>query len=207
MVTAQPSQRYLEMMQLYARLHLEGDVSNNIPPERVFDGRNLTPHIEFLASTCRRFNAKSLIDYGYSKAQSYAKAVARMADGKELTGLLEIWDLDSIQLYDPALRSYAALPEEAADIVLSTAVLEYTPEEDVPWVLSELFQFAKQLVFVTLATFPSRLMLPNGENYHVTQQSPGWWTDQLVEAQRSNSSVRFMAVMALSDDKNIRVEG
>ena len=207
MVTAQPSQRYREMMQLYARLHLEGDVSNNIPPERVFDGRNLTPHVEFLAATCRRLKAKSLIDYGCGKAQSYAKAVARMANGNELTGLLDIWDLDSIQLYDPALRAYAALPEEPADIVISTAVMEYTPEEDVPWVLSELFQFAKQLVFITLATFPSRFMLPNGENYHVTQQSPGWWIDQIVEAQRTNPTVRFVAALALSDEKNIRVEG
>lgn len=202
-----PSNRYRQLMALYARLHLEGDAANKIPPERVFDGRNLAPQVENIALICRRMKAKSIIDYGCGKAGTYVKAEARFGDGNIAKGLLDIWNVDAITLYDPALREYARLPSAPADGVICTAVLEMTPEEDVEWVIEELFSLAKKFVFLTIASYPSHLTLPTGDNYHPTLKEPGWWTDRLLTVAKRTPGVKLFAALAVSDTRLFMLEG
>ncbi|HKY95365.1 MAG TPA: class I SAM-dependent methyltransferase [Kiloniellales bacterium] len=197
-----PSLRYQSLMRIYARLHLDGDPVNKLPAEKVFDGRNLDPHIEVVRQLCRRFQAKSALDYGSGKALAYEGTKVKTEDGREIQGLQAFWGLQSMSLYDPALAQFADLPEGTFDAVLATNVLEYTPPEDIDWVLSEIVAYARRFVFITIACYASPWNLPGGGNYHATVASAGWWTDRLLTAHVENGP-RIFAL--LFDNPNHRV--
>jgi hypothetical protein len=59
--------------------------------------------------------------------------------------------------------------------VVSTDVLEHCPEEDIGWIVDEMFGFAEQFVFANVACFPAKKRLPTGENAHCTIRPPDWW--------------------------------
>jgi len=200
-IEANPSARYQALMRLYARLHLDGDPTNKMPAEKIFDGRGLVPHVEVIRQLCRRFQAKSLLDYGCGKARSYDGTRAKTEDGRELQGLRQLWGLDAVGFYDPTLSQYADLPGGSFDAVLATHVLEFTPPEDVDWVLSEIVAYATRFVFVAVTCFASHWTLPGGGNYHATVASAGWWTDRLLAA-RQKQGPRIFAM--LFDEENHR---
>lgn len=198
-----PSPRYQALMRVYARLHLDGDPANKVPAEKVFDGRHLIPHIEVLRQLCRRFQAKSLLDYGCGKALAYEGTKAKSkGTGLDVQGLKALWELDRVAFYDPALAQFADLPEGSFDAVLATNVLEFTPPEDIDWVLSEIVGYATRFVFIAVACYASSWTLPGGGNYHATVASAGWWTDRLLAA-RSDQGPRIFAL--LFDHENHRV--
>jgi hypothetical protein len=66
--------------------------------------------------------------------------------------------------------------------VVSTDVLEHIPEEDVDWVLKDCFSFAKKFIYMNIASYPARKILPNGWNAHVTIESPDWWRQRILKA-------------------------
>jgi hypothetical protein len=197
-----PSPHYQALMRIYARLHLDGDPGNKVPAEKVFDGRNVIPQIEVIRQLCRRFQAKSLLDYGSGKALAYDSTKVKTEDGKEVQGLKALWGLQRVAFYDPTLAQFAALPAGTFDAVLATNVLEFTPPEDVDWVLSEIVGYASRVVFLTVACYASPWSLPGGANYHATIASAGWWTDRLLAA-RVEQGPRIFAL--LFDDENHRV--
>jgi len=201
-IAANPSARYQHLMRSYARLHLDGDPANKIPAEKIFDGRGVIPHVEVIRQLCRRFQVRTLLDYGSGKARAYEGARIRTQEGAEMQGLQALWDLDDLTLYDPALAQHADLPDGIFDAVLAVNVLEFTPPEDVDWVLSEIVAFARRFVFLAVACYASPWRLPDGANYHATVASAGWWTDRLLAA-RSEPGPRLYAL--LFDEENHRV--
>lgn len=52
--------------------------------------------------------------------------------------------------------------------MICTDVLEHCPEEDIPWIVDELFAFARKFVYANIACFPARKQLPSGGNAHCT---------------------------------------
>ena len=52
---------------------------------------------------------------------------------------------------------------------------EHCPEQDLPWIVDELFTYAKKFVFASVAGYPAGKLLPNGENAHCTQLDAAWW--------------------------------
>ncbi len=201
-----PSQRYRALVHLYARMHLEGDPANALAAETLFDGRALTPHVETVRRLLLATGARSLLDYGCGKAKAYRTLRARHPDGSVSEGAQALWGLDSVALYDPAVRAHARLPEGPFDAVVSTAVLEYVPEEDLDWVLAEIVAFARRLVFLSIACHPSPARLPNGENYHVTQRSPGWWCDRLIAALPAAQPPRLFALLWPDEKQRVLLE-
>ena len=79
--------------------------------------------------------------------------------------------------YDPCYEPFSKLPEGKFDGVICTDVLEHCPEQDLPWIIGELFSYATRFVFANVACFPARKRLPNGENAHCTIQPVAWWVD------------------------------
>lgn len=187
-------------------MHLEGDPANGIPADKLFDGRALTPHIETLRQLLRRAGCHSLLDYGCGKAKAHETTRAEHPDGTVSQGLQSVWALERVAYYDPAVREYAALPEGRFDAVISTAVLEYVPEEDIDWVLAEIVGYAQRLVFLSIACYPSHLTLPSGENYHVTLRSPGWWADRLFAAKAGDGQPRLFAFLYASERRRALLE-
>ena len=60
-------------------------------------------------------------------------------------------------------------------VVTCMKVLEHCPEEDVDWILEEMFSYATRFVYATIACYPAQKHLPNGENAHCTIQPVEWW--------------------------------
>jgi hypothetical protein len=83
------------------------------------------------------------------------------------------------------------LPSGKFDGVICTDVLEHCPEEDVPWILAELFSYATKFVFANAATFPAHKRLPSGGNAHCTIRPPRWWEDQFARAARTRPALSY----------------
>jgi len=198
-----PSPRYREMLALYQRMHVEGEPALSLPPEQTFAGGSLGHHAQLIGMLVQRFKASDLLDYGCGKASLHRDAVFKTQDGRTLRGLQTIWGLNAVRLYDPGYQPYSAYPEGRWDGVISTDVLEHIPEEDVPWLLGEIFRLAGKFIFVSIACYAAKKTLPNGENAHITQRSPAWWTERLEEVRAAYPAIRYFAAIVRSDHQSV----
>ena len=195
-----PSPRFREMEAMYQQMHSEGDAINAIEAERTFAGHSLVPHVQAIGNCIRRLQSKTLLDYGCGKAMAYEHTTGQSPDGQTKKGLKAIWGLDEICLYDPGYAPYQEYPTGQYDAVISTDVLEHITKEDMDWVVAEILGFAQKVVFLNMACYPAKKILPNGENAHITQESPGWWLDLIHGIKRSNFD--FLEVLLAIDDKD-----
>ncbi len=202
-----PSPRYRELEALYRTMHVEGDRLHQISPEETFAGTSLRPLVPVIEGLIRRFRAATLLDYGCGKAEGY-RTLFQLPDGRKVNGLKALWNLKNVTLYDPGYAPFSAYPEGHFDAVINTDVLEHIPEEDIDWILAELFSFAKLFLFVSIACYPAAKDLPNGINAHITLKSPGWWLDKLDAARSKRPDLRYFAVIWREDKKtHLMVEG
>jgi len=202
-----PSPRYRSLLALYQEMHEKGDVAGNLAPEQTFSGTSLAPHVPAIKSLVQRFGSRTLLDYGAGKGEGYSLAFETAPDGSQKRGLREIWGLADVRLYDPGFKPHSELPAGKFDAVVSTDVLEHCPEEDMPWILNEMFGFARQFVFMAMAMYPSEKRLPTGDNAHITVKSAGWWVDQATAAAAKWPSVRYFITCMPKAGRPILVEG
>lgn len=202
-----PSPAFRALILQYERMHRQGDVLNGISAEETFQGISIQPHVEPVGVLLRRSAAKSLLDYGCGKAEGYSKITLKTPDGRSIRGLKAIWGLDDIRLYDPGYAPYSSLPTGMYDAVISTDVMEHCPEEDLPWIIGEIFGYATRFIYVSIACYPARKSLPDGRNAHITQRSPGWWVDLFSHIGRGYPSVRWHLAIFETPQRLIRAEG
>ena len=72
--------------------------------------------------------------------------------------------------------------QETVTDVVSTEVLDYLPDEDVPWVLDELFRSARRKVAVTVRTATRTSVLDHGIDVSHRPRPESWWVAQLEAA-------------------------
>jgi hypothetical protein len=171
-----PSPRYRSLNESYRRMHREGDAALNIPAQSMFPGISLFPQLPHVKRLIARTRAQSVLDYGSGKGLQYQTGPIRV-DGEagEWDSVADYWDVDYVACYDPCYPPYSELPGKRFEGVISTDVLEHCPEEDLPWIVDELFALAEKFVFVSIAGYPARKQLPSGENAHCTVQPLQWW--------------------------------
>ena len=124
--------------------------------------------------------AKTLLDYGAGKGEQYRVRPFIDADGAEYPDLAAWWGVQ-VRCFDPGYVPFSVPPEGEFDAVISTDMLEHCPEEDLPWIIAELFSRARRFVFASVACFPAKKHLPNGQNAHCTVKPPRWWRP-IIEA-------------------------
>lgn len=172
-----PSPRYLALQDLYRAMHREGERFLGIRPEDTFPGKSLMPQVHRIKALVEKTGALTVLDYGSGKGKQYGAWTIRDAAGQEYPGVLDYWGIDEVVCYDPCYAPYSKYPEGQFDGVISTDVLEHCPEEDIPWIVGELFAFASRFVFANVACFPASKRLPTGENAHCTIKPMAWWRD------------------------------
>lgn len=188
---ANPSPRYVELIGLYRLLHEQGDIESGLLPENTFDGRSLMPHGNTIEALVAEHQARTLLDYGCGKGKQYGPVRITFPDGRVLDSIREYWGVEEIRCYDPAYSRFVDLPEGKFDGVICTDVLEHCPEQDLPWIIAELFSFAEKFVFATVALFPAGKTLRNGENAHCTLRPAAWWRDLIVTTAVSYPGIRY----------------
>jgi len=189
-----PSKRFLELGKLYAQMHEEGEQKIGIKPENTFAGQSLYPHIGRIGAELKASGSKTLLDYGAGKGLAYKQKPLKLPNGEQAESLQAHWGLDSITCYDPGYEPFSKLPQGKFDAVICTDVLEHIPEEDLDWVLGEVFDYAKRFVFLTVACYPAKKHLPNGENTHITLQKPDWWRPRIVASAAGRPGLIYRVV-------------
>lgn len=190
-----PSPRFRELLAFYATMHAEGDQSIDVPAEKMFDGRSLATHIGTIRSLLKRFGCSTLLDYGAGKAKHYETTVFNLSDGRQVTGLRQLWNLRDVRLYDPGYPPHSEYPSGRFDAVICTDVLEHIPEQDLDWVIGDLFAFAGKIVFGGIAIYPAGKLLPDGSNAHVTLKPPEWWLEKFLACRAASGSTAEFALI------------
>jgi hypothetical protein len=187
-----PSPRYRRLVQQYEQMHLHGETHLGIPPEKTFPGASLPKQAAPIKRLIRLTGSKTILDYGCGKGHQY-HPLRIMDDGErvEYPDIRSFWGVDEIRCYDPGYQPFKELPTGKFDGVVCTDVLEHCPEEDIPWILEELFAFSTKFVFANVACFPARKRLPSGGNAHCTIKPAGWWEEQLERPARAKADLRY----------------
>jgi len=184
-----PSERYSNLIEQYCQLHVNGETNLNIPPEQTFSGQSLLVQAERIKHIVNKTGAKTILDYGSGKGQQYESAIIQPPDETEKETVMDYWDVDSVHCYDPCYLPYNKLPTSQSDGVICTDVLEHCPEDDIPWIIDEIFSFAKLFVFANIACYPAKKHLPSGENAHCTIRPLEWWHDILKSTESRNQNI------------------
>lgn len=189
-----PSPRYTSLIALYREMHFEGEKFLGIPPEQTFPGQSLPPHAGRIKGFIDRFGATTLLDYGCGKGGQYNPITVNLSDGRKFNSIPEYWGV-TVTLYDPAYTPFSTLPQGTFDAVVSTDVLEHCPEEDVEWIVDEIFAYANKVVYANVACYPAGKRLPNGENAHTTIKPLEFWQAQFDRASKKRGNLPWVLVV------------
>ena len=170
-----PSPRYTELLAQYRSMHVAGEVASGLPASQTFPGKSLLPQVRSITGLIEATSAKSILDYGCGKGLQYRPAPLKVEGAGTFACVQDYWDVDLIYCYDPGYQPYSTRPAGQFDGVICTDVLEHCPEPDLPWIVGELFAYARRFVFVSIAVYPATKHLPNGENAHATVRDDAWW--------------------------------
>lgn len=175
-----PSPEYREMVEMYSTLHEQGAETVRADEKKTanetFSGKMLLEHAPSIGEMISRTGSQTLLDYGAGKGQAYQRKDIQLASGETAPSLKEYWNLETIRCYDPGHEPFSQLPSDRFDGTICIDVLEHITAPDLPWVLEEIFGYARRFVFANIACYPAKKHLPNGQNAHCTVRSPDWWT-------------------------------
>jgi hypothetical protein len=138
---------------------------------KMFRGGSIKGHLEAIGTLVGRFEAETLLDYGCGKGLQYS--------GWKFH---ERWGVAAPTLYDPGVPGIDQKPSGTFDGVICTDVMEHIPEPHVSGALSEIVSYARKFAFLCIFTNPSRKLLPDGRNAHITIHEPDWWLDTICAA-------------------------
>lgn len=191
-----PGPRYWELIEEYRKMH----------EEKHFSGIGVFKWRKEIRKLVHETGARTILDYGSGRAASLDPTRTPKALLAKLGIFCESWEeaigVESVTPYDPASPEHCVAPTGQFDGVYCIDVLEHIDEHDIPWVLEEIFDYAKKFVFLTIATIPAKKDLPNGENAHVTIRDQDWWNERIAAIGKPH--VRRFIVFE-SDDFNSEV--
>jgi len=188
-----PSPRYLQLQDLYREMHQHGESARGLSAEQVYPGRSLLPQVHRIKRLIELTGADTILDYGSGKGLQYEPRLVEDDRGGQWPGILDYWDVEEVVCYDPCHAPYSKLPTEVFDGVIATDVLEHCPEEDMSWIIEEIFGYARKFVFANIACYPALAVLPNGENAHCTIKPVQWWIDRMGVAAAASPGLRWEA--------------
>lgn len=172
-------------------MHSQGLPEQGISADDLYHGASLLKHLPTIHQIATKCGAKSLLDYGSGKGRYYEARDLELISGEVVPSIQDYLEVASVRCYDPAVAAHNTLPEDKFDIVISTDALEHCPESDIPWIVEEIFGFARKAVYANVASYPAKKILPSGENAHATQQPASWWDDLLKSISKRHPGVAY----------------
>lgn len=184
-----PSPRFFELQEQYRLMHVQEVARDKEPTGQYFPGLSLLPHVNRIKSLIAKTQSKTLLDYGSGKGQQYDMKLVDLGKGQEKITVPQYWGIDTVKCYDPGYEPFKSLPTGMFDGVITTDMVEHCPEEDLPWILDEVFSYAEKFVYINAASYPAAKVLPNGENAHCTIKRPEWWLQLITEVSAGHPGV------------------
>lgn len=147
-----------------------------------FKGYSLMPHVDDIAALVKKYNARTLLDYGCGKGLQYTEAKAH-----------EVWGGIMPTLYDPYVGEISIEPDYEIgkfDGLICTDVAEHLENEHVAYdFLQEIFAIPEEFIFITICTRPAKKNLPNGRNCHTLVRNQDWWMEMITQIYEEHSNM------------------
>ena len=137
------------------------DIHENSP----FGKRSKIPN--YLKDFILKVDPKSILDFGCGK-------------GRLVKRLTEEYPNISVNGYDPGNKDFDMLLDDiSVDLLISTDVLEHVEPEHINKTL-EYLSTKSRYVYHLIALSPAKLILPDGRNAHLIQETPEWWKEKFL---------------------------
>lgn len=127
-------------------------------------------HKDFIKRMIDYTSTKTILDYGSGNAASYKEDLLDKEWGVIPT------------FYDPAITEYDILPDGPFDGVISTAVLEHIPEDEIDEAFENIFSRATKMVALTISNRPHSVKLRDMTSIHCTVKPEEWWIERIAKA-------------------------
>lgn len=121
---------------------------------------------DFLGEFIKLTNPISVVDFGCGK-------------GNLVTKLKEIYQDKSISGYDPANPEFD-IALQNVDMIVSTDVLEHIEPNLIDATLKEIADNCTH-TYHLISCAPAKLILPDGRNAHLIQETPDWWRKRFLD--------------------------
>lgn len=120
----------------------------------------------YLKNFIKNIQPSSILDFGCGK-------------GNLIKTLQEEYPNIKIYGYDPANPEYdISIPH--VDLIISTDVLEHVEPNLIDQTLKDL-QSQSRYIYHLISCAPAKLILPDGRNAHLIQESAKWWHDKFTK--------------------------
>ena len=146
------SREYEETINLYKKLHVKG--TKFCYAKNIFDGKSLKFFFQPIKQVIDLTKSNSLIDFGCGKAKYYFNKIK--INNIYYKNIADFWKIQKYFLYDPGVKSFSKYPNEKADGVICTDVVEHIPEQDVIKFIDEIFRFANKFIFIVIICYPAK---------------------------------------------------
>lgn len=111
---------------------------------------------------------QTILDFGCGKGKLIETLKVQFPD-KEITG------------YDPANPEFDhSIDDKFYDLIYSSDVLEHVEPEFIDQTLAYLSTKSKY-IYHLIALSPAKLILPDGRNAHLIQETPEWWKQKFLD--------------------------
>lgn len=139
-------------------------IYTDIHAKTKFGKRSKMP--DFLEKFIEKTKPVSIIDFGCGK-------------GNLVTKLNEIYQNKSVVGVDPANPEYD-VPLTKVDMIVSTDVLEHIEPNLINETLKEIADNCTH-TYHLISCAPAKLILPDGRNAHLIQETPDWWRKKFLD--------------------------
>ena len=130
-----------------------------------FGKRSKVP--KYLEEFISQIKPASMIDFGCGK-------------GRLVQRLREDYPDIVVSGYDPGNREFSdSMEGRHADLIIYTDVLEHVEPEHIDLTLKFLSSKSRY-IYHLIALSPAKLILPDGRNAHLIQESPEWWRNKFL---------------------------
>ncbi len=121
---------------------------------------------------------KTILDYGCGKGTLGTVLRDVMFEHEHLSGGVQF--AFGVREYDPGIPGKDARPSPA-DLVASLDVLEHIEPDCVDDVLGDLARLSIEKLFVVISTKPSKRIMADGRDTHVSLHDDAWWAAKFKE--------------------------
>jgi len=200
-----PSKEYLENIQYYKKMHLEGyDLINGKKrkPIDAYNGKSTLAFAQLIKKIVEKNNIKTMLDYGCGKGFFYNNSFS--IGGLKIKSLKKYCNIE-IDLYDPCYEKYSYLDDKKKfDLIICIDVLEHIPTNDIDWVSEEILSKSKKYVFINVACYPAIALLPNNQNAHINLNSHQWWYNKILNFKKKREDIKIICICSYKENNKIK---